>query len=188
VDGWFLGGEDIDAWWLRAREAEAQEAAAVIVRRGPLGDPLVLAGALSSVLTGPLLGVAVALDAESRHPAVLARDVTALDLLCAGRALVCFEPPFGEGLVEALALCRAMWRDGVATSDGPIYPVRDAVNLPRPATAAGPVVALDLSGGEAAREGGPGAAAQSALPELLGLVDLVLRPGGQADRCRLERV
>lgn len=189
MDGWFLGGDDIDALWDRAREAEAEEAAAVIVRGGPLGDPLVLAGALSSVLTGPLLGVAVGLDQESRHPAVLARDATVLDLLCGGRALVCLAPPFTEAHVEAVALCRAMWRDGDATSEGPLYPVRHAVNRPRPATATSPAVALDLS-----RPGADIPAALSDLSDLsdlsalVDLVDFVLRPGGQPDLCLLERV
>jgi alkanesulfonate monooxygenase SsuD/methylene tetrahydromethanopterin reductase-like flavin-dependent oxidoreductase (luciferase family) len=154
----------------------------VIVQEGPLGDPLVLAGALSTVLTRPLLGVAVSLDDESRHPAVLARDTTALDLLCGGRTLLCFVPPFGPGHVEALTLCRAMWRDGDASSDGPFYPVRDAVNRPQPASATSPAVALDLSA-----VGADSVPNDTALHELLGLVDLVLRPGDRPDRCRLER-
>ena len=96
---------------------------------------MLLAG-LSDAVPGMRLGARVTLGAgteQARHPALLAREATSLDLVCGGRTMLCFAPPFGEGLEEAIVLCRAMWRDGTATSEGPVYPVPGAVNRPRPA-------------------------------------------------------
>ena len=102
-----------------------------------------------------LLGVCVGLDgAERRHPTVLARDMTSLDLLCNGRSLLCFAPPFGPAHLEAIALCRQMWEAGTAASDGPIYPVPGAVNRPRPAAEHSPRLALDLTDGGRRRPSG----------------------------------
>ena len=179
VDGWFLPSDDLVAMREKASSAGAAGAGALIVREGPAGDPLVLAGSLASVVSKALLGVCVGLDggggAQRRHPTVLARDMTALDLLCNGRSLLCLAPPFGPSHLEAVALCREMWRAGWAESAGPIYPVPGAVNRPRPAGEDSPRLALDLTaGGDVA-------------PELAEAVDYVLRPGRTGDRCVMER-
>ncbi len=170
VDGWFLPGDDVVAMREAAGAAEAAGAGALIVREGPAGDPLVLAGALASAVSEGLLGVCVGLDGgaegERRHPTVLARDMTTLDLLCNGRSLLCFAPPFGPAHLEAVALCREMWRTGWAESAGPVYPVPGALNRPRPAGRAVP----DW------RSTSP--AARRSPPELVETVDYVLRPGG----------
>jgi len=180
VDAWFLSGGNTTALRDAAAAGEADGAAALIVREGPDGDPLVFAGALSEAVSKSLVGVSVGLDAESagerRHPTVLARDMTALDLLCGGRSLLCFAPPFGPAHLEAVALCRQMWRDGRAESVGPTYPVPGALNRPRPAAEGSPRLALDLTDGP-----------QGATAELVGAVDFVLRPGATADLCRMER-
>jgi alkanesulfonate monooxygenase SsuD/methylene tetrahydromethanopterin reductase-like flavin-dependent oxidoreductase (luciferase family) len=179
VDGWFLTGDDMVALREAAGAAEAAGAGALIVREGLAGDPLVLAGALASTASEALLGVCVGLDdraeGERRHPTVLARDMTALDLLCNGRSLLCFAPPFGPAHLEAVALCRAMWRTGWAESAGPIFPVPGALNRPRPTGASSPRLALDLTGGEVVA------------PELAETVDYLLRPGGDGDRFVMER-
>ena len=126
VEGWFLPSDDLVGMRERARSAGAAGAGALIVRGGPAGDPLVLAGSLASVVSEGLLGVCVGLDegggGERRHPTVLARDMTALDLLCNGRSLLCLASPFGPAHLEAVALCRAMWRGRDGQSAGPIYP------------------------------------------------------------------
>ncbi len=165
VEAWFIEGTDLAALATRAREAGHLGAGAVVVSGGPLGDPLVLAGALATSLSGALVGVHLALGESGRHPSVLARDMTTLDLVCDGRSLLCLAPPFPPGLPEALALCQAMWRHGVGKSDGPHYRVPGAVNRPAPRPQGGPRVALDLA---------TGATAPAALE---GLVDFVARPG-----------
>ncbi len=165
-----------DAGRLReeAARAEADGCDAVFLREGPLGDPVVLAAGLSPSLSRVRLGVRVGLSPEGRHPAVLARDVTTLDLVCGGRSVLCFGPPFDDTLAEAIALCRAMWREGEATSDGPHYPVHGAVNHPRPAGEGSPLIALDLTGGE------------DAAGILTAAADLLLRPTGDDAVCRME--
>lgn len=161
----------------RARRAHAEGAGALIVPEGPAGDPLVLAGALASTVSQGLLGVCVRLDGgQRRHPTVLARDMTSLDLLCNGRSLLCFAPPFGPAHVEAIELCRQMWEAGTATSDGPIYPVPGAVNRPWPAAEQSPQLALDLTAAEVAVPSG-----------LAEAVDYLLRPGPSPDVCLVER-
>ena len=53
---------------------------------------------------------------------MLARELTSLDLVCGGRSVLCFMPPFDDRLAEAVALCRDMWRDGEAVSARPALP------------------------------------------------------------------
>jgi len=87
--------------------------------------------------------------------------------------VVCFTPPFDDRLAEAVTLCRALWRDGRADRGGPYFPVRDAVNRPRP-DGPGPLVALDLTGGA-----DPGPLAVAA--------DLLVHPTDDPSVCRVER-
>jgi alkanesulfonate monooxygenase SsuD/methylene tetrahydromethanopterin reductase-like flavin-dependent oxidoreductase (luciferase family) len=143
-----------------------------------LGDAFVLAAALSVSVPRMLLGARVGSPPRGRHPTLLARETTSLDLVCDGRSVLCFTPPFGDELPEAIALCRSMWRDGTATSPGPAFPVPGAVNLPRPAGAQSPAVALDLTDPSHGR----------VPPGLLGVPDLLLLPTDDPVICRLERV
>jgi hypothetical protein len=161
-----------------ARRAEADGAGALFVSEGVLGDPFVLAAALSVSVPGVFLGARVVSPPEGRHPALLARETTSLDLVCDGRSVLCFKPPFGDELAEAIALCTSMWRDGTATGTGPAYPVPGAVNLPGPAGVESPLVALDLTD--------PGHAHLP--PGLRGVPDLLLLPTEDPVICRLERV
>jgi alkanesulfonate monooxygenase SsuD/methylene tetrahydromethanopterin reductase-like flavin-dependent oxidoreductase (luciferase family) len=166
----------VDHLRAQAVQADAGGAGSVFLDEGPLGDPIVLLAGLSASVPTALLGVRLGLAPEGRHPAMIAREVTSLDLVCGGRSIVCFVPPFDDRLAEAIALCRAMWRDGTATSDGPNFPVVDAVNRPRPAGTDSPRVALDLTGGEEL----PGA--------FEGVADLLLLlPNDAPGACRVER-
>jgi alkanesulfonate monooxygenase SsuD/methylene tetrahydromethanopterin reductase-like flavin-dependent oxidoreductase (luciferase family) len=177
VEGRFLQAADVDSLRAEAVEAASQGAAAVILSEGALGDPIVLAAGLAPLLPDVLLGVRIALGRGDRHPAMLARDITSLDLVCGGRSVLCFGPPFTEPLAEAVSLCRALWQAGEVVSDGPHFPVRAAANRARPAGERAPLIALDLTGGDTL----PGAVAGSA--------DLLLRPRPEApDACLLERV
>ena len=138
VDGCYLEARDVAGLRAEAVRAQQEGVGAVLLGKRALGDPFVLLAALSGAVPDVLLGVQVVLgrtEGEERHPALLAREATGLDLVDGGRTLLCFGPPFGEGLGEAIELCKAMWREGTAVSDGPIYPVPGALNRPMPASA-----------------------------------------------------
>jgi alkanesulfonate monooxygenase SsuD/methylene tetrahydromethanopterin reductase-like flavin-dependent oxidoreductase (luciferase family) len=181
VKGRFVpeGSDDVTGLRQSAECAAADWVDAIIVRSGHLGDPIVLAAGLVDSVPRGLLGAALSVGGEGRHPSVLARDMSALDHVCAGRALLCLTPPFDDGTDEAIAILRAMWRDGIAKSGGPRYPTPGAVNRPRPPGRDSPLLALDLTDADDDAASQPWAT----------LVDLlVFRTGDPADgECRLER-
>jgi alkanesulfonate monooxygenase SsuD/methylene tetrahydromethanopterin reductase-like flavin-dependent oxidoreductase (luciferase family) len=181
VEGRFVPTGDKTRLREGAERAARDGVYAVIVRSSRLGDPIVLAAGLVDTVPGGLLGAAMNLDQDGRHPSVLARDMTALDHVCEGRAVLCLMPPFDDGTLEAIAICRAMWRDGEAISTGPRYPVPGAVNRPRPPGRDGPRLALDLTHS--------GTGHSPALERASALVDLLaFGTGDSADgECRLER-
>jgi len=171
----FLQADDVAGLREQAEWAEADGAGAVVVGEGPLGDPVVLGAGLSSSVHRALLGVRMSLT-SGRHPAVVAREMSTLDLVCGGRSVLCAAPPFGdpEALREAIELCRALWRHGVADG-GDHFPVQSAVNRPRPFTDASPLVALELGTGS------------ELPPALVGVADLLLRPTPERAVWRMER-
>jgi alkanesulfonate monooxygenase SsuD/methylene tetrahydromethanopterin reductase-like flavin-dependent oxidoreductase (luciferase family) len=176
VEGRFLTAPDVAALVQGAIRAEGEGAGAVFLTDGPLGDAVVLAAGLTSATTGLLLGVRVGLTAGAhRHPTVLARDLTALDHVSGGRAVLCVEAPFTDAVAEAVTLCRDMWWDGIATSEGPHYPVAGAINRPKAPGPTSPLLALDLTGGATPAR------------DLLELVDLVLEPTEDPMVCRMQR-
>jgi alkanesulfonate monooxygenase SsuD/methylene tetrahydromethanopterin reductase-like flavin-dependent oxidoreductase (luciferase family) len=149
---------DIAALRAEAVRAQQEGIGAVLVGPGPLGDPFVLLAGLSDAVPGVTLVARVVLGEDGRHPSLLAREATSLDLVDGGRTVLCLGPPFGAGLDEAIGICRAMWREGTATSDGPVYPVAGAVNRPAPVGEGSPLLALDLTGPGARDEAGGSAA------------------------------
>jgi alkanesulfonate monooxygenase SsuD/methylene tetrahydromethanopterin reductase-like flavin-dependent oxidoreductase (luciferase family) len=178
VEGRFLQADDVAGLREAALRAEAEGAAGIFVSDSALGDPFVLAAALSVSVPRVLLGTRVASPPQGRHPTLLAREATSLDLVCGGRAVLCLAPPFVDVLGEAFLLCRAMTRDGTASSEGPAFPVPGAVNRPRPTLGGGPLLALDLTA--------PG---DGSVPSGLdGVVDYLLLPTGDPTICRMERV
>jgi alkanesulfonate monooxygenase SsuD/methylene tetrahydromethanopterin reductase-like flavin-dependent oxidoreductase (luciferase family) len=183
VDGWFLQGGDADGLRAAASRAEAEGAGAVFFGPGPVGDPFVLAAGLSRAIPRALLGVRVRLSTGERHPALLAREATSLDHICGGRTVLCFLPPFTDATGEAIALCRALWRDGIAEHGGVEYVVQGAVNRPRPPKEGSPLVALDVTGsmGEKGEAAAP-------TPGLTDAADLILLPTEDPERCVMERV
>jgi alkanesulfonate monooxygenase SsuD/methylene tetrahydromethanopterin reductase-like flavin-dependent oxidoreductase (luciferase family) len=177
--GRFLLAGDVAGLRAQARQAAAQGADAVFVPTGPLGDPVVLAAGLSSVVPGPLLGVRTEPGSGDRHPALLARDMTSLDLVCGGRSVLCFGPPFDERLAETVSVCRGLWRAGEFVSDGPLFPVRAPANRARPMGERSPLIAFDLTVGDE-----PPAS-------MVGVADLLLRTDSDDPDpavCRLEPV
>jgi F420-dependent oxidoreductase-like protein len=100
-----------------------------------------------------------------RNPAFLAKVVTTLDIVSAGRAILGIGaawnedehrgygyefPPVGERLSrleEALQICRAMFRDEAPTFEGRYYRIQGALNFPRPVQPDGPPIMIG-GGGE----------------------------------------
>ena len=167
VEGRFLNQPSVAALRAAAEQAHADGATVVFVSEGPLGDAITLAAALGAWGVDGLIGVRVGLEGEShRHPTLLARDMTTLDQICDGRAVLAFRGPFNDATAEAISLCRQMFHQEVGTSAGPYYPVPGAINRPGPVTPGGPPIGLDLSEGE------------TAPIALMALCDLVLIPAG----------
>ncbi len=175
MEGRLLQAADLPGLRDACRQAEAEGAGALFLTDGPLGDPIVLAAGLVGITGSLLLGVRVAVGrGPERHPSVLAREMTALDHVCGGRSVLAFLPPHTDAVAEAARLCRAMWRNGTAVSEGPLYPVAGAVNLPRSPGPQSPRLALDLTDGSAA------------VPDLCELVDLLLVPSEREGVCQVQ--
>ncbi len=122
-----------------------------------------LLGALAARTQRVKLGTLVT-GVTYRNPAILAKVVTALDVISRGRAFLgigaaWFElehdalgvefPPVKERferLEEALHICRAMFRGERPTFEGKHYRVKDAINSPAPITPGGPPIMIGGSG------------------------------------------
>jgi F420-dependent oxidoreductase-like protein len=129
----------------------------------PMFDAYTLLGALA-LRTATVRLFALVSPVTLRHPGLLAKAVTALDVLSRGRAVLGIGagwdvaeseaygisfPSAGERfdrLEEALAICDALLTEGRATFSGKFYTMRDARNSPRPVHATIPV--LVAGGGE----------------------------------------
>lgn len=157
-----VGSSDLfDAVAGQAREAEAAGFDTVLVmdhfyQLPMLGEPddfmiecYTLLAALARETSTIRLGSLVTGNTY-RYPAVLAKTVTALDIVSGGRAQLgigagwyeleheAFGVPFGtftdrfEKLEEALQIILPMLRDERPTLDGTHYQVKDAINQPQP--------------------------------------------------------
>ncbi len=134
-----------------ARAEDAGIGAMWLGERLPDGlDPVPLLGALS-VRTRTLgLGLMVR-PALGRHPSIVARDVTALDLLSGGRAAVGLvgegeEPMDVARLGEAAGLVARLLREVEVTAAGRFYEVAGLTIRPRPVRPGGPPVAAGTIG------------------------------------------
>lgn len=135
---------------------------------GPRTDPMLEGYALLSALaarTGRVRLGTLVTGVTYRNPAFLAKEVTTLDVISKGRAILGLGaawnedehrgygyefPPVGERLSrleEALQICRAMFRDEAATFNGRFYRVDGALNSPRPLQKNGPPIMIG-GGGE----------------------------------------
>lgn len=176
VEGRLLEAESGPELRQRAVAAAADGADAVLVSHDVLGDPIVLAGGLVDTVPETWVGVRLGLAQDGRHPAMLARDMTSLDLVSGGRSILCFLPPFTDELAEAIGLCRALWRGGAVQSDGPRFPAQAPGARARPASDASPLIGLDLTTG-------------AVVPASFGeLADLLVRPTPDPGICDMERV
>ena len=122
-----------------------------------------LLGALAARTKTARLGTLVT-GVTYRNPAVLAKEVTALDVISRGRALLGIGaawydlehaalgvefPPISvryELLEDALRICRAMFTQRQSTVEGTHHSVTDAWNSPAPVTPGGPPILVGGSG------------------------------------------
>ena len=122
-----------------------------------------LLGGLAARTSSARLGTLVT-GATYRHPSLLAKAVTALDVISGGRALLgigaaWFEaehdalgfrfPPIRERyelLRDSLQINRSMFTNVQSTVTGTHYSVRDAYNSPRPITEGGPPILIGGAG------------------------------------------
>lgn len=122
-----------------------------------------LLGALAARTSTVQLGTLVT-GVTYRNPAILAKIVTALDVISGGRAFLgigaaWFDaehealgvdfPPVKERferLEEALHICRAMFREERPTFEGRHYRVKDAINSPAPIRPGGPPIMIGGQG------------------------------------------
>jgi F420-dependent oxidoreductase-like protein len=122
-----------------------------------------LLAALAARTERVLLGTLVT-GVTYRNPTLLAKEVTALDVISRGRAFLGIGaawydtehrglgfdfPPLKtrmEMLEEALQICRAMFRGERPTFPGKHYRTEDALNFPGPVTAGGPPIMIGGSG------------------------------------------
>jgi F420-dependent oxidoreductase-like protein len=130
----------------------------------PMLDAYTLLGALAMRTSKVRLGTMVT-GVTYRNPAHLAKIVTTLDVLSAGRAILGigaawydveheglgFDFPAAgqrlDRLDEALQICRAMFTEDAPSFDGRYYRIHEARNIPRPVQAGGPPILIG-GGGE----------------------------------------
>jgi F420-dependent oxidoreductase-like protein len=130
----------------------------------PMLDSYTLLGALAARTSRVRLGAMVT-GVTYRNPAHLAKIVTTLDVISAGRAILGIGaawydveheglgfdfPPAGERLdrlEEALQICRAMFTEETPSFVGRYYRIHEARNVPPPVQPGGPAILVG-GGGE----------------------------------------
>jgi F420-dependent oxidoreductase-like protein len=130
----------------------------------PMLEAYTLLGALAARTSRVRLGTMVT-GVTYRNPAYLAKIITTLDIISAGRAILGIGaawydveheglgfdfPPAGERLdrlEEALQICQAMFRGEAPTFEGRYYRTHEALNVPSPVQPGGPTILVG-GGGE----------------------------------------
>jgi F420-dependent oxidoreductase-like protein len=129
----------------------------------PMLEAYTLLGALAASTARVELGAMVT-GVTYRHPAVLAKQVTTLDIVSGGRAVLGIGaawydvehagygipyPPVPERmnrLEEAAQVCRAMFTEDAPSFAGQYYRIEQARNVPRPIRPGGPPILIGGSG------------------------------------------
>jgi F420-dependent oxidoreductase-like protein len=129
----------------------------------PMLEAYTLLGALAARTSRVHLGCMVT-GVTYRNPAVLAEQVTTLDAISKGRAVLGLGaawnesehiglgwafPPVGERmdrLEEAVQICRLMFTEERPTFNGQHYRIQGALNSPRPVQEGGPPIMIGGSG------------------------------------------
>jgi alkanesulfonate monooxygenase SsuD/methylene tetrahydromethanopterin reductase-like flavin-dependent oxidoreductase (luciferase family) len=161
ADTWSLAGEldALSAGWMSDHLSDTSQE-----RNGPALEALTTAAALAGRVPGQWVGVAV-FSNTFRHPALLAKGATLLDLITGGRFILGLGagwhagehdafgiplPPLRERfdryestlrVLEALFSDEARHAPGV-TLDDPFHPLRNATNEPNPVSPGGPPIWL----------------------------------------------
>ncbi|MDA8076063.1 MAG: LLM class flavin-dependent oxidoreductase [Actinomycetota bacterium] len=153
---WFTGGPLANG---RAREVDVAPSATSL--DGPLWcEACTMAAAALALVDDGVLAVVSGLPGD-RHPAVLARDVTTLDVLSGGRAAVVLrwvgtQEPAGATcdpqavcayLGEAVAVCRAVLQDENPAFEGRYLHIAGAVNRPPPSRPGGLALLVEVPSG-----------------------------------------
>jgi len=113
-------------------------------------DPGPMAGAVAVVTD--TIGIAVAdRPSHGRHPSVLARDMTTIDLLSGGRAVAAVLEEGAsnddlERLTEAARLLHRLFTEQDVTMAGRFYEVDELTTRPRPLRPEGPPVVAGIVG------------------------------------------
>ncbi|GAA2757576.1 TIGR03560 family F420-dependent LLM class oxidoreductase [Actinopolymorpha rutila] len=129
----------------------------------PMFEAYSLLSALAARTSRVRLGTMVT-GVTYRNPALLAKTVTTLDVISAGRAILGIGAAWNESehrgygfefpstrermdrLEEALRICRAMFTEDTPSFSGKYYQINEAFNVPRPVTPGGPPVMIGGSG------------------------------------------
>jgi Luciferase-like monooxygenase len=126
-----------------AAVAEALGCEALWIATAPgAADPYTLAGVVAR--RGAIgLGIFETVG-HGRLPAMVARDVTTLDVLSSGRARVLLADGTSDvdRLLEAATVCRLLFQMERPSFEGPYFTLHEAANLPRPVQRGGPPVWL----------------------------------------------
>jgi alkanesulfonate monooxygenase SsuD/methylene tetrahydromethanopterin reductase-like flavin-dependent oxidoreductase (luciferase family) len=158
---WAIAGEQevFSAGWLSDHLSDASRE-----RGGPAFEAFTTAAALAHRVPGKWIGIAVAAN-TFRHPALLAKEATMLDIVTGGRFILGIgagwhvgeHEAFGLELPEprerfdryeaAVRVVAALFSDAARQSPGvtiedPIYPLDRATNEPPPASRNGPQIWL----------------------------------------------
>jgi F420-dependent oxidoreductase-like protein len=134
---------------------------------GPETEPMLEAyttlGALAASTTRVKLGTLVT-GVTYRNPAILAKQVTTLDVISKGRAILGIGaawnedehkgygiefPPIGQRmdrLDEALTIAKLMFTEDRPSFEGKYYRIERALNVPRPVQAGGPKILIGGTG------------------------------------------
>ena len=160
-EAWALAGElpTLAAGWMSDHLSDASRE-----RNGPAFESLTMAAALAHRVPGKWIGIAV-LANTFRHPAVLAKSATVLDIVTGGRFILGLGAGWHEGehdafgiplppmrdrydrFESALRVLTALFSDEArhapgVTLDDPFYPLRGATNEPGTVRPGGPPIWL----------------------------------------------
>ncbi len=113
-------------------------------------DPVPWAGSLARGTT--TLGVGITIrPSHGRHPSMVARDVTTIDLLTDGRAAVALVEDGAstldvERLAEAASVLHRLLTEEHVTASGSFYEVAELTTRPRPVRPDGPPIVVGIVG------------------------------------------
>jgi alkanesulfonate monooxygenase SsuD/methylene tetrahydromethanopterin reductase-like flavin-dependent oxidoreductase (luciferase family) len=155
--------------------------------RGPACDTAGLAAGMVPYTRSLRLGIRTRLH-PGRAPSILAREVTALDLVSGGRTAVAVGLGLAQGngpdgaaeLCEAVAVCHALFTEPSPTFHGRHFQIDEAANRPGPVTAGGPPLLIDLGDR-------PADVVSADTAACLGLVTACLTGGGPDEVVALRR-